>query len=115
MQVPPLITLDNAALASRYAIAFSGFIIGATHVWCFFRDREIRAREYQQSLMIYALSISLVYCVPLTCSVAGHGWSRWFEIFAGLASIIQAIASVRYGLWIHLVARWLKRDGNDNH
>lgn len=114
MQIPPLITLDNAALAARYAIAFSGGIIAVTHIWCFFRDREIRASEYQQSMFIYALSIALVYCVPLTCEMVGHGWSRWFEIVAGLASIIQAISSVRYGLWIHLVARWA-RHGNYDH
>lgn len=99
-------SLEGAAIAARWAIAVSGLIIAATHVWMWHRDRERRATRYQRTLLWYAVSISLVFALPLICESAERNLAHYLEIAAGLASIFHAIAAVKYSEWLHLVARW---------
>lgn len=100
-------SLEGAAIAARWAIAVSGLIIAFNHVWMWHRDRDRRADRYQKTLLAYAVSIGLVFSLPLICQQSGwHQWARLLEIAAGIASIAHAIASVKYSEWLHLVARW---------
>lgn len=107
--------IEGVVWASRYALAASGVVIAIQHLWSWRVDRDRRPVEYQRAVFTYGICIAVIASVPLVDVLAPRTWAELYVVVAAVASMVLAVRSILYGLWIHLVARWKDDDRNQSN